>query len=174
VVQVLEDGLSGIFLSPAGQGTHPGVLVLSGSNGGVPIRPAEWLASHGYAVLALAYFHYEDLPPLMEAIPLEYFERALAWMAKRPEIASQRIAAMGTSRGGELALQLGSMFPQIRAVVAYVPADVRFPPAAAPPASRMRGPGKAGRSLTCLCVLRAHWSWRCGRPSKWKGRTVLC
>jgi hypothetical protein len=32
---------------------------------------------------------------------------------------------MGTSRGGELALQLGSMFPAIDAVVAYVPAKVR-------------------------------------------------
>ncbi len=33
---------------------------------------------------------------------------------------------VGTSRGGELALQLGSMFPQIKAVVAYVPANVRI------------------------------------------------
>src|ERR1035438_2312791 len=32
---------------------------------------------------------------------------------------------MGTSRGGELALQLGSMFPRISAVVAYVPSNVR-------------------------------------------------
>ncbi len=32
---------------------------------------------------------------------------------------------VGTSRGGELALQLGSMYPQIKAVVAYMPANVR-------------------------------------------------
>ena len=32
---------------------------------------------------------------------------------------------MGVSRGGELALQLGSMYQQIKAVVAYVPANVR-------------------------------------------------
>lgn len=127
VTQVREEGLRGVFLAPPGQGTHPGVLVLSGSNGGAPIRPAAWLAAHGYAVLALAYFRYEDLPSMLEAIPLEYFERALQWMAKRPEIAGRRIAVMGTSRGGELALQLGSMFPQVSAVVAYVPADVRFP-----------------------------------------------
>jgi dienelactone hydrolase len=31
---------------------------------------------------------------------------------------------MGTSRGGELALLLGATFPQIRAVVAYVPSNV--------------------------------------------------
>lgn len=48
-------------------------------------------------------------------------------MAARPEIEADHIGVMGTSRGGELALQLGSMFPAIRAVVAYVPANVRYP-----------------------------------------------
>jgi dienelactone hydrolase len=47
-------------------------------------------------------------------------------MAKRPEIGDSRIAVLGTSRGGELALQLGSIFPRIGAVVAYVPANVRI------------------------------------------------
>jgi dienelactone hydrolase len=37
-----------------------------------------------------------------------------------------RFSGVGTSRGGELALQLGSMFPGISAVVAYVPANVRY------------------------------------------------
>lgn len=45
---------------------------------------------------------------------------------QRPEIAADRIAVVGTSRGGELALQLGSMY-QFKAVVAYVPANVRYP-----------------------------------------------
>ena len=30
-------------------------------------------------------------------------------------------------RGGELALQLGALYPIVRAVVAYVPANVRYP-----------------------------------------------
>ena len=122
---VSDDGLRGVFLVPPGSERHRGVLVVGGSNGGLPIRPAAWLASHGYAVLALAYFRYQDLPAQLEAIPLEYFERALAWMVRRPEISGDRFAVMGTSRGGELALQLGSMFPRISAVVAYVPSNVR-------------------------------------------------
>jgi dienelactone hydrolase len=48
-------------------------------------------------------------------------------MMQRPEISGDRLAVVGTSRGGELALQLGSMFPAIKAVVTYVPANVRFP-----------------------------------------------
>jgi dienelactone hydrolase len=122
-----EQGLHGVLFLPGTNGRHPGVLVVGGSEGGMPLERAAWLADRGYAALALAYFRYEDLPRDLEAIPLEYFERAFDWMAQRPEIESDRLAVMGTSRGGELALQLGSMFPQIRAVVAYVPADVRYP-----------------------------------------------
>ena len=117
--------LHGVLFEPATGVPHPAVLVLGGSNGGLPLRQAAWLASHGFAAFALAYFRYEDLPEKLEAIPLEYFGSALAWMAKRPEISANHIAVMGTSRGGELALQLGSMYSQVTAVVAYVPANTR-------------------------------------------------
>jgi dienelactone hydrolase len=124
-VPVNEDGIRGVFFIPPGDERKPAILVLPGSEGGIPSRPAAWLALHGYAVLALAYFHFQDLPPRLEAIPLEYFQHALQWMAARPEVAPKRIAVSGGSRGGELALQLGSMFPALRAVVAYVPSNVR-------------------------------------------------
>jgi len=123
----VEGKLHGVLYLPAGSGRNPGVLVVGGSEGGAPRQKAAWLASHGYAALALAYFRYEDLPQNLEAIPLEYFGTAIGWMRQRPEIDPERMAVMGTSRGEELALQLGSMYPQIAAVVAYVPADVRYP-----------------------------------------------
>jgi dienelactone hydrolase len=123
----LEGKIHGVLFLPAATARIPAALVLGGSEGGLPALKAAWLASHGYAALALAYFRYEDLPPNLEAIPLEYFGTALAWMMQRPEILPDRIAVVGTSRGGELALQLGSMYPQIAAVVAYVPANVRYP-----------------------------------------------
>jgi dienelactone hydrolase len=123
----VQGQLHGTFFVPGGEGRYPGALVVGGSEGGVPLRRAAWLASHGFAALALAYFRYEDLPPDLEAIPLEYFGGALDWMAQRPEILPDRIGVVGTSRGGELALQLGSMYSRIKAVVAYVPADVRYP-----------------------------------------------
>jgi dienelactone hydrolase len=122
----LQGQLHGVLFLPGTSGRHPGVLVLGGSEGGVPRQKAAWLASHGFAALALAYFRHEDLPPDLSGIPLEYFGQALSWMMQRPEILPDRIAVVGTSRGGELALQLGSMYPQIAAVVAYVPANVRY------------------------------------------------
>jgi dienelactone hydrolase len=124
---VHEEGLHGALFIPDTKSRYPGVLVVGGSEGGVPLREAAWLGSRGFVAFALAYFRYEDLPAKLEAIPLEYFQRALAWMAARPEVAGNRLAVVGASRGGELALQLGSMFPQIGAVVAYVPANVRYP-----------------------------------------------
>jgi dienelactone hydrolase len=122
----IKGQLHGVLFLPAGNEPHPGVLVVGGSEGGLQTQQTAWLASHGFAALALAYFRYEDLPTELAGIPLEYFGEALAWMRKRPEIIPDRIAVMGTSRGGELALQLGSMYPQTAAVVAYVPANVRY------------------------------------------------
>ena len=143
-IQVHDDGLRGMLFIPPGTGPHPAVLVVGGSEGGMPARRAAWLAAHGFAALALAYFRFEDLPPQLENIPLEYFVRAMQWMAARPEIGNARIAVMGGSRGGELALQLGSMSPHIAAVVAYVPSNVRV-------ASCCRQNGMAA------------WTWQ-GRP----------
>ncbi len=126
-IPVRDGTLRGVLFLPGSRERKPGVLVVGGSNGGVPSRKAAWLASHGFAALALAYFRYGDLPAMLEGIPLEYFERALIWMAQRPEIKGDRLGILGTSRGGELALQVASMFPQIGAVVGYVPAGVRYP-----------------------------------------------
>jgi len=119
--------LHGILFLPGSNEPHPGVLVLGGSEGGIPLRKAAWLASRGYAAFALAYFRYENLPSNLESIPLEYFGQALEWMIERSDIMPGGIAVVGTSRGAELALQLGSMFPQVRTVVAYSPANSLHP-----------------------------------------------
>lgn len=121
---VREKGLVGTFFRPAGSGRSPGVITFSGSGGGLNEPPAALLASRGYAVLALAYFNYEQLPKSLVEIPLEYFETALRWMQARESVQGDRLAVMGPSRGGELALLLGATFPQIKAVVASVPSHV--------------------------------------------------
>jgi dienelactone hydrolase len=123
----LTGQLHGVLVLPDTPGPHPGVLVLGGSEGGTPRGKAVWLAAHGYAALALAYFRVPGLPQQLENIPLEYFGQAIGWMKQQPDIAPSQLAVMGGSRGGELALQLGSLYPDLHAVVAFVPANVRFP-----------------------------------------------
>ena len=106
---------------------RPGIILLGGSGGGMSYEHPALLASHGYSVLSLAYFAMPGLPADLAEIPLEYFERALAWMRRNPAVEPRRIAVMGASRGGELALLLGATFPQLAAVVAYVPSGVAWP-----------------------------------------------
>ena len=123
---VHDHRLVGVFYQPPGAERHPAVIVLSGSGGG--LTPASsfpgGLASRGYAVLSLAYFGVDGLPPSLHDIPLEYFGTALQWLAAQPSVDPERIGVLGISRGGELALLLGSIYPQIHAVVAYLPSDI--------------------------------------------------
>jgi dienelactone hydrolase len=118
--EVREDGVVGTLFAPAGQARAPGVVVLGGSDGGVSESMAALLASRGYTSLALAYFRFEDLPPDLMSIPLEYFERAIAWLLAHDAAADNGVAVVGRSRGAELALLLGATFPSVRAVVGYV------------------------------------------------------
>ncbi|HEV3311895.1 MAG TPA: acyl-CoA thioester hydrolase/BAAT C-terminal domain-containing protein [Chloroflexota bacterium] len=121
---VRSDGLVGTLFIPAGQGPFPGMLVFTGSGGGIEEWRAALLASHGYTAFALAYFNAEGLPDGLIDIPIEYFERGLNWIAARPEVDANRIGVTGGSRGGELVLLLGSMFPSIKAIVSGVPSAV--------------------------------------------------
>jgi hypothetical protein len=115
-------GLYGEFFGPATKGPAPGILVFGGSEGGLQAyvqREAELLAAHGYASLALAYFREPGLPTQLVRIPLEYFGRALDWLAARHGVDRNRLAVMGTSRGGELSLLLASLYPQLKAAISY-------------------------------------------------------
>lgn len=121
--EVRDDGLVGTLFLPPGDGPHPVIVVVPGSDGGVPEPLAALYASHGWASLALGYFAVAGthLPPTLTEIPLEYFETALAWIARNPQLDERRIVVNGTSRGGELALLLGSRYPEFSAVLAWVP-----------------------------------------------------
>lgn len=123
-IAVREQGLAGTYFQPAGNGSHPGLIIVGGSGGGLREHQAALFASRGYAVLALAYFNFEHLPKGLVNIPLEYFETAIRWMQSRKEVRANKLAFMGTSRGGELALLVGATFPQLKAVVAYAPSSV--------------------------------------------------
>src|SRR5215471_17276394 len=120
-----EDGLRGAWYLPPGDGPHPAVIVLGGSEGGLPVRStAPLLASHGYATLALAYFGLPGLPRGLVNIPLEYFGKAIAHVRAAIAPRNDFIAVHGTSRGGELALLMASLYADVRAVVAVVPSGV--------------------------------------------------
>ncbi len=130
--EIRDEGLHGTFMHLDGA-PRPGVLLVGGSGGGLAEDQPALLASRGYAVLSLAYFMVPGLPTTLTEIPLEYFERALNWMKRNPAVQTDRLAVIGASRGGELALLLASMFRDIKAVVAYVPSGIVWPGIGATP-----------------------------------------
>jgi fermentation-respiration switch protein FrsA (DUF1100 family) len=122
---VREEGLVGTLFLPAGPGPHPAVMILNGSGGGINEPRAALYASHGYAAFALGYFKAPGLSDYISATRLEYFETALAWLHRTLKPLHGFVALSGQSRGGELVLLLGAMFPaSVSAVIGYVPGAV--------------------------------------------------
>ena len=122
---VREGGLVGTFFRPSAPGPYPAVVVLGGSDGGLREGSAAVLAAQGYATLALAYFGVGPLPPELMEVPVEYFGRAIAWLKGQSAVDPERLAVLGSSKGGELALLLGAAYPgDVKAVVGYVPSGV--------------------------------------------------
>jgi dienelactone hydrolase len=115
-----------LFLPPGAKAGDrlPVVVTLSGSGGGFDLDKAALIARHGFAAFALAYFGTPPLPTWLHHIPLEHFEAAFGWLSAQPEVDARRLGLLAVSRGAELALLLGTRFPEIRAVAAYAPSSV--------------------------------------------------
>ena len=118
--EIRDQGIVGTLFYPKNMKGSPGIIVIPGSGGGIPEYISQLLASHGYTVLALAYFGVEGLPKNLSLIPLEYFQKAMRWLKKQPQVDGNKIALCGHSRGGELVLLLASTFPgEMAAGVAF-------------------------------------------------------
>jgi pimeloyl-ACP methyl ester carboxylesterase len=101
---------------------HAAVLLSHGSGGSRErvVAHIRMLARHGYGVLAL------DNPGNGESAGHSNglgdnaqpgIDAALGWLSRRPDVDSRRIAAFGTSLGGEVLLEAAARDPRIRAVV---------------------------------------------------------
>ena len=122
---VREGGLVGTLFLPAASDPRAAMLALGGAGGGLSEGGAETFASEGFAALALAYFGIEKLPRELVEIPLEYFQRAIGWLKRHPRVGAERLAIVGNSKGGELALLLGAAYPgDVGAVVGYASSPI--------------------------------------------------
>ncbi|XP_044928546.1 acyl-coenzyme A thioesterase 6 [Mustela putorius furo] len=114
---VRAGGLRATLFLPPGAGPFPGIIDLFGSGGGLCEYRASLLAGHGFAVLALAYFRFEDLPENLEALHLEYFEEAVNFMLQHPQVKGPNVGLLGFSKGGDLCLSMASFLKGITATV---------------------------------------------------------
>ncbi len=124
-----HEGFYGYFFRPPPNGAkHAAVVIFGGSEGGETTSlAAALLAAHGFPALALAYFGEPGLPQTLSNIPLEYFTRAIKWVARQPGVNPARVFVSGGSRGSEAALLLASDFPAlVYGAIANVPSNVAY------------------------------------------------
>jgi dienelactone hydrolase len=143
-----EDGLVATLFRPIASAPRATVIVLQGSLGGMLEGSAAVLASQGFPALALAYFGVDPLPPELVEVPLEYFAEAIDWLKRQAVVDPDRIAVMGVSKGGELAMLLAATYPDdIKAVVGYSPSSVVWRGAAYRPLSFVFGRPRSSWTL---------------------------
>jgi cephalosporin-C deacetylase-like acetyl esterase len=113
--------------------SQPLIVGLGGSEGGNAWAGNYWkntrdeFLKKGYAFLAIGYFKAKGTPDTLDRIAIEKVHNAISEAAKNPAVNKNKIAIIGGSRGGDLALLVGSYFKDIKAVVAIVPSHVAFP-----------------------------------------------
>jgi dienelactone hydrolase len=149
---IREHGLVGTLFHPIDDGPRPAVILLGGSEGGLHELDAALLANHGFAVLALAYFGTDGVPPFLVDIPLEYFETAIGFLQAHPTVADRPIGIIGGSRGGEAALLIGSTLDGVGAVVSTVGSGVLT-----------QGIGHGATFQEIVGTPVPSWTWR-GKP----------
>ena len=113
-------GPEGVLLEPEDATT--GVLVLSGSSGRIETDRCRVLAEHGVAAASVRYFGGPGQLADARLMPLETFDDVLADLHARNE----RLVVLGTSWGAQAALLLGTLHPEIDAVVGISPSHVAW------------------------------------------------
>jgi acetyl esterase len=126
------------FYEPDAPATTPrtGLVVIHGGGWRVndkanerETQMAEMAVNAGWVAVSINYTHIQDQSPPWPAY-LHDARRATTWLRSRPGVDPDRIAAMGGSAGGNMALLLGVAadgFEPVKAVVAlYPPTDMAW------------------------------------------------
>ncbi|MBR1457567.1 MAG: hypothetical protein IJ594_10480 [Oscillospiraceae bacterium] len=116
---VRTEGFEGI-LYPGNGRKDKVLIVMSGSNGGMSLtrQAAAFYHANGFPALALALFKTKQTPPALSRVPVEYVERAIAWLKAE---GYEKIGIDGTSKGSEMALVAASLFAELSCVIVRVP-----------------------------------------------------
>jgi len=121
--EIHTEGIQGKYFSQASVEKSTTVMLLGG--GAWSEYWALEFAQHGWVGLSLPYTGKKGLPQLPEELDLAYFETALTWLSKQPEVDANKLIVMGASRHAELALLIAATFPNlVDGVIAYAPSAV--------------------------------------------------
>lgn len=106
----LNEELKGSYFSHKNNNPNSCLLYLHGSGGldDESLNIANLLCFKGFNTLCLNWAE----PMKMEEISLEYFEKAMVWLANAANDRTLKIRIMGNSKGGEAALLLAAKYPE--------------------------------------------------------------
>lgn len=122
-----EGGVFANYFPAAGDGLHPAILLLGGSEGGLgkDVRAlALLLQAQGFSTLHLAYHNAPGKSAKLKNIPLENFYKGLDWLKTRPGVDPDRLGIVGYSKGAEAGLVVATRYPGIRAAALGMPSSV--------------------------------------------------
>ncbi|XP_003472452.2 acyl-coenzyme A thioesterase 5 isoform X4 [Cavia porcellus] len=167
-VPVREGRVRATLFLPPGPGPFPGIVDLFGAGGGLLEYRASLLAGKGFAVMALAYYNYDDLPKHTDVFHLEYFEEAVNYLLCHPQVKGPGIGLLGSSKGGELCISMASFLKGITAAViingsiANVEITLRYKDVTLPPLgkdlNRTKDLDPSQGSLTSTVLEGACWN----------------
>lgn len=111
----------GFFCLPENQASCAAVLIFHGSDGFKPNHEAiaRKLAKEGLAALALNWFGGESERSHWGMIQADDILQAVSFLKQQPAVDPDRLGLIGFSRGGGLALIMGSLIRQTKAIVNY-------------------------------------------------------
>ncbi|CAJ0568295.1 unnamed protein product, partial [Mesorhabditis spiculigera] len=112
-IDVENEDLTGTVYLPPGPGPFPTVIDFAGTGGGIRQHRGALLASRGFATLALPFFGYKNLPADLEDVDVNYFLKAIDWLARQPFCG--KIGMQGNSFGGVVCLAVADRTDKISA-----------------------------------------------------------
>ena len=113
---------SGTLCGASDSARHPAIVLFGGSQGGDPMAAfAKDFAAHRFVAASVQYFGAPGTPRTLVDVPVEVAGRVLEALRARNDVDPDRIAVMGTSKGGEYALLVAATYPEVHAVVAVSP-----------------------------------------------------
>jgi len=119
---VKEHGFAGNFY-PGPKGTDKIIIFVGGAmcTEKISINASRFIREAGYSMLLLGFYSWKDTPKSVCRIPVEYTERAVAYLKDRFHV--QTIIMTGASTGAGYSLLSASLIPDIHGVAAIVPYD---------------------------------------------------
>lgn len=125
--QINEGGIFANYYPAKGDGPHPAILLLGGSEGGLgkDMRAlALLLQAEGYSTLQLAYHNAPGKSAKLKNIPLEDFTKGLDWLKAQRGVDASRLGIVGYSKGAEAGLLVATRYSGVRAAVLGMPSSV--------------------------------------------------